>query len=61
MRENGSETSPLRKPRLILAKGRDLRTEAGMLDFFHKLTGREPTEPELADLRAEMARNPIPD
>jgi hypothetical protein len=60
MPEHESETSPRQNPRLVLAKGRDLRTEAGMLDFFRKLTGREPTLDEIADLRAEMARNPIP-
>jgi hypothetical protein len=61
MPEHESETSPPQKPRLVLAEGRDLRTEGGMLAFFRKLTGRKPTEAEIAELRAEMAQNPIPD
>jgi hypothetical protein len=61
MPEHEPKTSPLRKPRLVLAKGRDLRTEAGMLDFFRQLTGREPTAEEIAELRARMAQKPLPD
>ena len=49
-----------RKPHLTIAAAQDLRTEQGMLNFFRRLVGREPTEEEIAELRAEMARNPLP-